>query len=65
MSRGLTCTVHLQPPPGHVRHRRGSSLKLAGRLAGHALGRGARLTQVQLERGGSRVAAQTGPGGTS
>ena len=58
MSRSLACTLHLWPPPGHARHCTGSSRKLAG----HALGRGAQLTQVQLERGGSGVLAQTEPG---
>jgi hypothetical protein len=65
MSRSLTRAVHLWPPPGHARHGTGSSCTLGGRLAGHALGRCARLTQVQPERGGSRVLARTGPGGTS
>ena len=37
--------------------------QLARRLTDHALGRGARLTQVQVERGGSWVLAQTEPGG--
>ena len=36
--------------------------QLARRLTDHALGRGARLTQVQVERGGSWVLAQTEPG---
>jgi hypothetical protein len=36
--------------------------QLARRLTDHALGRGARLTQVQVERGGSWVVAQTEPG---
>ena len=36
---------------------------MAQRLTDHALGRGARLTQVQAERGGSWVLAQTQPGG--
>lgn len=36
--------------------------QLARRLTDHALGRGARLTQVQIERGGSWVLAQTEPG---
>jgi len=61
MSRSLVCTVHLWPPPGHAEHYTQSSRKLTG----HALGRGARLTQVQLERCGSRVLARSGPGGTS
>ncbi len=37
--------------------------RLAHRLTDHALGRGARLTQVQIERGGFWVLAQTQPGG--
>jgi hypothetical protein len=64
MSRSRSRAVHLRPP-GRARHRSGSSRTLAGRLAGHALGRGARLTQVQLGRAGSRVLERTGPGGTS
>ena len=36
--------------------------RLAQRLTDHALGRGARLTQVQVERGGTWVLAQTQPG---
>ena len=65
MSRSLACTLHLWPQPAQARQRRGSSRKLAGRLTDRALGRDARLTQVQLERGGSWVLAQTGPWGTS
>jgi len=61
MNLSPTCTVHRWPPPGHARHGTGSSRTLAER-AGHALGRGARLTRVQLERGGSQVLAQAGPG---
>ena len=59
MSRSLACTVHLWPP-GQVRQCTESSRKLAGRLTGRALGRGAWLIQVQLERGGLWVLAQTG-----
>ena len=64
MSRSLARAVHLWPP-GHVRQRIGSSRKLGGRLTGRALGRGACLVQVQLERGGLWVLAQTGPRVTS
>jgi hypothetical protein len=60
MSRDLTRTFHPWPPPGRARHRNGSSRTLAGRLAGQAPGRDARLTQVQPERGSSRVLTQTG-----
>ncbi len=56
----LACTLHLRPP-GQVRQCTGSSRKLPGRLTGRALGRGACLIQVQLERGGSWVLAQTEP----
>ena len=58
MSRGLVRTVHLWPP-GEVRQCTGSSRKLAGRLTGRALGRGAWLIQVQLQRDGLWVPAQT------
>jgi hypothetical protein len=64
MSRSLACTLHLWPP-GQVRQCTGSSRKLAGGLIGRALGRGAWLIQVQSERGGLRVLAQTEPRLTS
>jgi hypothetical protein len=66
MSR-LVYTLHLWPPIAHAKHYTGSAFerKLAQRLTDHALGRGARLTQVQVERGGSWVVAQTEPGGRS
>jgi hypothetical protein len=48
-----------------VTQRTGSPRKLAGRLTGRALGRSAWLIQVQLERGGSWVLAQTEPRVTS
>jgi hypothetical protein len=44
-------------------HRKTPERRLAQRLTDHALGRGARLTQVQLERGGFWVLAQAQPGG--
>ena len=58
-------TLHLWPPIAHAKHYTGSAMErqLARRLTDHALGRGARLTQVQVERGGSWVVAQTDPGG--
>jgi hypothetical protein len=64
-SRRLVYTLHLWPPLSHAKHYTGSTLErqLARRLADHALGRGARLPQVQVERGGSWVLAQTEPGG--
>jgi hypothetical protein len=63
--RRLVYTLHLWPPIAHARHYTGSAMErqLARRLTDHALGRGARLTQVQVERGGSWVVAQTEPGG--
>ena len=65
MSRGVVYTLHLWPPLGHAGHYTGSAIerRLAQRLTDHALGRGARLTQVQVERGGFWVLAQTQPGG--
>ena len=65
MSGNLVYTLHLWPPLGHAAHYTGTTpeRRLAQRLTDHALGRGARLTQVQIERGGSWVLAQTQPGG--
>ena len=65
MSRSLVYTLHLWPPIAHAKHYTGSAMErqLARRLTDHALGRGARLTQVQVERGGSWVLAQAEPGG--
>lgn len=67
MSRSLVYTLHLWPPLGHAKHYTGSTpeQRLPRRLTDHALGRGARLTQVQAERGGSWVVAQTEPGDRS
>ena len=62
MSRSLVYTLHLWPPLAHAKHYTGTARnekRLPERLADHALGRGARLTQVQVERGGSWVLAQT------
>jgi hypothetical protein len=66
MIRGLVYTLHLWPPLAHAKHYTGrakNARRLPERLTDHALGRGARLTQVQVERGGSWVLAQTEPGG--
>jgi hypothetical protein len=66
MSRGLVYTLHLWPPLAHAKHYTGTARderRLPERLADHALGRGARLTQVQVGRGGFWVLAQTQPGG--
>jgi len=63
MSRSVVYTLHLWPSLGHAGHYTGSAIerRLAQRLTDHALGRGARLTQVQVERGGTWVLAQTQP----
>ena len=65
MSGSLVYTLHLWPPLGHAAHYTGSTpeRRLGQRLTDHALGRGARLTQVQIERGGFWVLAQTQAGG--
>jgi hypothetical protein len=62
--RSVVYTLHLWPPIAHAKHYTGSAMErqLARRLTDHALGRGARLTQVQVERGGSWVLAQAEPG---
>ena len=70
MIRGRVYTLHLWPPIAHGRqaptgHYTGfvpREQRLPERLTDHALGRGARLTQVQVERGGSWVLAQVEPG---
>jgi hypothetical protein len=64
MSRSVVYTLHLWPSLRHAGHYTGSAIerRLVQRLTDHALGRGARLTQVQVERGGSWVLAQTQPG---
>ena len=61
----IVYTLHLWPPLEHAAHYTGTTYerRLAQRLTDHALGRGARLTQVQVERGGFWVLAQTQPGG--
>jgi hypothetical protein len=63
--RQVVYTLHLWPPLGHAAHYTGTTPepRLARRLHDHAMGRGARLTQVQVERGGFWVLAQTEPGG--
>ena len=62
--RQVVYTLHLWPPLGHAGHYTGTTpeRRLVQRLTDHALGRGARLTQVQVERGGTWVLAQTQPG---
>ena len=55
--------LHFWPPYKHAAHYSGRSDRLAERLTDHALGRGARLTQVQLKAGGSWVVGLIEPGG--
>lgn len=57
-------TLHLWPPLAHAKHYTGSAkdTRVRARLTDHALGRGARMLQVQLERGGKWVLAQVEPG---
>jgi len=68
LSCHLTCYKG-RPAPGRTRtncrqvQHSAPERRLARRLSDHALGRGARLPQVQVERGGSWVLAQTEPGG--
>ena len=55
MSRSKVYTLHFWPKLEHAGHYTGTSDKLPARLVDHVLGRGARITQVQRERGGSWV----------
>jgi len=65
MSRSVACTFHLWPPLAHAQHYTGTArtYRLAERFTDHALGRGARMLAVQVERGGSWVAGNLQPGG--
>jgi predicted GIY-YIG superfamily endonuclease len=69
--RSVVYTLHFDPPyrpsPGApayktAKHYTGWAANLEKRLAEHEAGRGARLTQVQLEHGGSWRLAATEPG---
>lgn len=60
--QGWVYTLYLDPPPDHARHHTGFGQDLEARLDAHARGEGARLTQVQLERGGTWRPAAAGPG---
>ncbi len=56
--------LHLDPPvSGHAGHYLGSTHDLDARLEAHREGRGARLLEVQKERGGTFRLARTWPGG--
>lgn len=63
MSRSMVYKLHFWPPYKHAAHYSGRSDKLPERLTDHALGRGARLTQVQRKAGGSWVVGLIAPGG--
>ena len=63
MSRSVVYTLHFWPKLEHAAHYTGASDKLPVRLVDHVLGRGARITQVQRERGGSWVVGHVEPGG--
>ncbi len=63
MSRSKVYTLHFWPKLAHAGHYTGASDKLPARLVDHVLGRGARITQVQRERGGSWVVGRVEPGG--
>ena len=59
---GTVYTLHLDPPLSHARHYTGFGKDLEARLAEHERGQGARLTQVQLQRGGTWRLASAEPG---
>ena len=68
---GDVYTLHFWPPYGDPAGQRAGHYtgwaregRLSARLVDHALGRGARLTQVQLNAGGSWVLADVEPGVT-
>jgi hypothetical protein len=62
MGRQMVYKFHFWPPYKHAAHYSGWSDRLRGRLTDHRLGRGARLTQVQLKAGGSWVIGLAEPG---
>ena len=63
MSRSMVYKLHFWPPYKHAAHYSGRSDKVPERLMDHHLGRGARLTQVQVRAGGSWVIGLLEPGG--
>jgi hypothetical protein len=65
MSRSVVYKLHFWPPYKHAGHYSGKSDRLPERLTDHALGRGARLTQVQVKAGGSWVVGLIEPGGAT
>jgi len=60
--QGTVYTLHLDPPYKHAKHYTGWAKDLDARLAEHEAGRGARLTQVQREAGGTWRLARAEPG---
>jgi hypothetical protein len=64
MSRSQVYTLHFWPKLAHAEHYTGTTCRpVPARLTDHALGRGARITQVQVQRGGSWVIGNIQPGG--
>jgi hypothetical protein len=64
MRSKMVYKLHFWPPYKHAAHYSGKSDRLPERLADHAAGRGARLTQVQIKAGGSWVVGLAEPGWT-
>jgi hypothetical protein len=64
MSRSWVYKLHFVPVYKHAAHYSGRSRQPRHRLDDHALGRGARLPQVQVQAGGSWVIGLMEPGGT-
>jgi predicted GIY-YIG superfamily endonuclease len=62
MGREMVYKLHFWPPYKHAAHYSGWSDRLRRRLTDHRMGRGARLTQVQLKAGGSWVIGLAEPG---
>jgi predicted GIY-YIG superfamily endonuclease len=61
---GQVYLLHLDPPvAGHAGHYQHSTHDLDARLEAHREGRGARLLEVQKERGGTFRLVRTWPGG--
>ena len=64
MGRRMVYKLHFWPPYKHAAHYSGKSERLPERLNDHALGRGARLTQIQRQAGGTWVVGLAEPGWT-
>lgn len=61
---GTVYLLHFDTPFGHAKHYTGWTADLAQRLAQHASGRGARLTEVVKDAGIGWTLARTWPGVT-